>query len=233
MCYSRNMPIATDFLDLNMQNIFHTAVRDMPPVIWKEMGGYDLAERKLILFIPYEDYPYQIPYDIIKITPSNVRFAEELSHRDYLGALLNLGIAREKLGDIIIDDGESYVFCINSITDYITGSLTKVKHTFIKTEVMQGLEFDYKPRFDEIKGSVASLRLDAVISLGFGGSRSHLISYIEDGRVAVNGRIITTNAYNIKPDDIISVRGLGKMQFVRTVSETRKGRIMVILHRYV
>ncbi len=257
LCYRRRIPVATDFLDLNGQNIFHSAVREMPPVIWKEMGGYDLAERKLILFIPYEGYPYQTPYGIIEITPSNPKFAEELGHRDYLGALLNLGITREKFGDLIVDNGKAYVFCVNSIADYIADNLTRVRHTLVKTRLLPGraetssdgadaalsdpgteehgggTEFDYLPRFKEIRGSVASVRLDAVIALGFGGSRSRLISYIEEGRVAVNGRIITTNGYNLKGNDIISVRGLGKLQFVQVLSGTRKGRSMILLRKYL
>ena len=233
MCYNRDIPVATDFLDLNGQSIFHTALKDMPPVVRKEMGGYDLAERKLVLFLPYEDYPYEKPYDIIRIAPSDSRFAEELGHRDYLGALLNLGIAREKLGDIIVESGCAYLFCVNSITDYIVSSLSKIRHTCVKAKAVPDMEFNYEPRYEKIQGSVASLRLDAVISLGFGHSRNHIIQYIEAGKVAVNGRIITTNAYGLKDEDIISVRGLGKLKFERAVSETRKGRIMVILRKYI
>lgn len=233
MCYNRDIPVATDFLDLNSQSIYHTAVKDMPPVVRKEMGGYDLAERKLILFLPYEDYPYQLPYDIIRITPSGPRFAEKPGHRDYLGALMNLGIVREKLGDIITDEDGAYVFCVSSVSEYIVSSLSKIRNTFVKAEIMPDMEFDYKPRFEEIQGTVASLRLDSVISLGFGQSRSHIIQYIEAGKVSVNGRIITTNAYGLKENDIVSVRGLGRIQYARAVAETKKGRLMVILRKYI
>lgn len=232
-CYNRDIPVATDFLDLNSQSIYHTAVKDMPPVVRKEMGGYDLAERKLILFLPYEDYPYQLPYDIIRITPSGPRFAEKPGHRDYLGALMNLGIVREKLGDIITDEDGAYVFCVSSVSEYIVSSLSKIRNTFVKAEIMPDMEFDYKPRFEEIQGTVASLRLDSVISLGFGQSRSHIIQYIEAGKVSVNGRIITTNAYGLKENDIVSVRGLGRIQYARAVAETKKGRLMVILRKYI
>lgn len=233
MCYRRSIPVATDFLDLNRQNIFHTAIKDMPPVIRKEMGGYDLAERKLVLFLPYEGYPYRLPYDILRIAPIQPRFAEELGHRDYLGALLHLGIAREKLGDLIVADDGAYVFCVSSIAGYIAENLSQIKHTTVRTKIVPDLEFDCQPRFEEIQGTVASLRLDAVISLGFGRSRGRLISCIEEGRTAVNGRVITTNAYSLKPEDLISVRGLGRLQFVRAVSETRKGRINVLLRKYI
>ncbi|MCM1308148.1 MAG: YlmH/Sll1252 family protein [Butyrivibrio sp.] len=233
MCYNRGISVATDFLDLNGQSIFHTAVKDMPPVVRKEMGGYDLAERKLILFLPYEDFPYSVPYDIIKISPSAPRFAEELGHRDFLGALMSLGIVREKLGDIITDGSLAYVFCVKSVTDYIVSNLSQIRHTFVKAEAVSDKGFSYEPRFESIRGSVASLRLDALISLGFGHSRSRIIQYIEAGKTAVNGKIITSNACVLKEGDIISVRGLGRLKFERAVSETRKGRIMVILRKYI
>ena len=75
--------------------------------------------------------------------------------------------------------------------------------------------------------------MDAVIALGFNSSRSHIISYIEEGKVAVNGRIITSNAYSIKENDVISVRGLGKIRYINTISETKKGRIFVLIHKYI
>lgn len=235
-CYIRNIPYNTDFLDLYKQDLFNSILKELPPVCHQVMGGYDLAERKLVQFLPLgrqqADYSDR-PYSIIKIAPADRRFSEELTHRDYLGAILNLGITREKLGDLIIDGSEAYLLCINSISDYLLNNITKVKHTFVKVSLVDESNWDYVPAFEEIKGTVASLRLDAVIALGFRTSRNHIISYIEDGRVAVNGRIITSNGYNINPLDIISVRGLGKIKFINTVTETKKGRQMVIINKYI
>ncbi len=243
-CYNRGIPVCTDFLDLNKQTIFDSMVSvgthkgasgsKLPPVSFFAAGGYDLAERKVIVFLPYEDFSYDdVPYDIIKISPANPKFAEPLTHRDYLGAVIGLGVSRDKFGDVLVVEEGAYIFSIKSITSYITGNLCQVRHTTVKSEVIDSLDFDYTPRFREIQGTVASLRLDSVIALGFGSSRSHLISYIENGRVAVNGRIITSNAYNLKPEDIISVRGLGKIKFINSVTSTKKGRIVVIIYKYI
>ena len=89
------------------------------------------------------------------------------------------------------------------------------------------------PSYKEITGSVASLRLDAMISLAFGESRSHSVSAIEGGLVFVNGKLVTTNAYNLKEGEIISVRGKGRFRYMYTKSETKKGRYMVVLNLYV
>lgn len=129
-------------------------------------GGYDTAERKMIIFLPYEDFPYNQPYDIIRIKPANPRFAESLTHRDYLGSLMGLGITRDKLGDVVLDDGCAYVFADANISDYIISGLCQVKHTTVTASTVDKLDFNYTPAFEEIKGTVASLRLDSVISLG-------------------------------------------------------------------
>lgn len=234
-CYYRNIPVTSDFLDLNSQSLFNGIIGSLPDVKWIMNGGYDLAERKVITFLPSYCDADSAPsgYSIIQIQPVNRKFSEELNHRDYLGAIINLGITRNKIGDILVTEDFAYFFCIESICGYIIENLTKIKHTFVKCIVVSDVDFNYEPSFQEIRGSIASLRLDNVIALGFAGSRSHLISYIEEGKIAVNGRIITSNAYNIKPGDIISVRGLGKIKFISGLSSTKKGRLMVLINKYV
>ncbi len=232
-CFNRNCECSTDFLDLAQQAEFNSIIKELPPVSYKIMGGYDLSERKVIVFLPYEDFPLNIPYSIIKIEPANAKFSEELGHRDYLGSLVGLGVTRDKFGDILIDGKNAYVFVMNDMSDYVRDNLNKVRNTIVRTSYVDAVDFDYHPRFTEITGSVASLRLDAVIALGFSISRNHVVSYIEDGRVYVNGRLITTNAYNLKDNDIISVRKLGRIQFMNAISSTRKGRLMVSIRRMI
>ena len=94
-------------------------------------------------------------------------------------------------------------------------------------------EFRYSPNIKEVRGTVSSLRLDSLLSLAFSASRSKLVAYIENGKVFVNGKLITSNGYQIKEDDIISVRGLGRFQFKETLSQTKKGRYYVTLHLYI
>lgn len=232
-CYSRNCQTETDFLDMASQSEFNSIVNQLPPVFFQFMGGYDLAERRCLVFIPYKDFPTYVPFDIVKITPVNRKFAEELTHRDYLGSIIGLGIVRDKFGDIIVKEDLAYVFVMKDISEYVVNNLSKVRNTMVNVELVVDGDFTFEPRYTEITGSVASLRLDAVIALGFGLSRNHIVSYIEDGRVFVNGRIITTNAYNLKENDIISVRKLGRIQFMNSITQTKKGRIMVSIRRMI
>lgn len=232
-CYYRNIPVETDFLDLYRQNLFNTILKELPPVSHKVMGGYDLAERKVVLFLPDDTYESYIPFSIIKIVPVHIKFFEELTHRDYLGSILALGISRDKIGDIIVKKDCAYLFCTNSLAAFLEENITKIRNTFVKAQIITDAEFDYLPDFEVIKGNVASVRLDAVTALAFRISRNHIIDYIEEGKVYVNGRIITSNAYSLKPSDIISVRGLGKIQYAGAGNETRKGRIMITINKYI
>lgn len=233
LCYNRDIPACTDFLDLNRQTCFYRHINELPPVCHTMLGGYEEAERRIIMFYPYEGYGYSLPYTIIKIKAVNGKFADKLNHRDYLGALLNLGIVRDKVGDILVNEYEAYVFVVNSMAEYVCENLIRVKHTMVICSVVEHIDFDYVPRTIRIEGSVASLRLDALIALGFCMSRNHIISYISEGRTAVNGKIITSNGYSLKEGDIISVRGLGKIKYTGSLKSTRKGRLIVNIDKYI
>ena len=155
------------------------------------------------------------------------------THRDYLGALMNLGISRTKTGDIIVQDKQAYLIVSESIADYICENLTRIRHTSVMCRQIDWQEFDYKPQVKEVMGSIASVRLDAVIGLAFSQSRSKLTGYISEEKVQVNGKVITSNAYNLKENDLISVRGLGKFRYKGTSAVTKKGRLMASVEVFV
>ena len=103
----------------------------------------------------------------------------------------------------------------------------------VKTEIREVDEISYEPRFEEIKGTVPSIRLDTVLSTAYPLSRSKMTSYIEAGRVFVNGKLITSNGYHLKEEDIISVRGLGKIRYEGMLSETKKKRCLISIKKYI
>lgn len=168
---------------------------------------------------------------VLKIAPLNKKYAEELTHRDYLGAILNLGIDRSKTGDILVRDTDAVLFVKPQLRSFLMEELTRIRHTsvFVSEEPLQ--EFDYSPRYEEIKGTVASVRLDSLLSLAFSSSRSKLTGLIEGGKVFVNGRLMTTNSYQVREGDIISVRGMGKFRFCERLSITKKNRIYVLIYK--
>ncbi len=232
--YNRNIITFSDFLNLNELNILHTTPKNMFPSRYETFGGYGLSERQLAAFLPDALYFECIwPVKVIRVTPVNRRFAEELTHRDYLGSLMNLGIERCKLGDILIDKDTAYIFAKEEIAPYIAENLTRIRHTMVQAVIGEAEEFSYTPSFEVIKGTVPSIRLDTVLSVAYPMSRSKLVNYIEAGKVFVNGKLITSNGYHIKDGDILSVRGVGRIMFDEILSETKKGRYMISVKKYI
>lgn len=231
MSYQRGIPFFSDFLTLNEQDILNQIQSKMPPICIRTMGGYNLAERKIAAFYPEESFCEVSPIECLSIKPLNQKFSEDLTHRDYLGSLVNLGIDRAVLGDIILSDNCAFLFCHEKISSFIVNELVRIRHTPVMVSVS---EFDESVviKKEEITGFVASLRLDAVLSLVTKISRSKAISLIEEAKVFVNGKLITTNSYNLKENDIISVRGIGKFQYKSISGTSKKGRIFVTLEKY-
>ena len=234
IAYTREIVTFSEFLNLNELNILHTTPKDMLLSQYKTYGGYGLSERQMAAFLPDAlYYDYQYPIQIIEISPVNRKLAEELSHRDYLGAVMNLGIERCKLGDILIEDGKAILFAKEELAGYIMEHLTRIRHTTVKTSILSAFEDSYEPRYEELKGTVASVRLDTVLSLAYPLSRSKITGLIEGARVFVNGKLVTSNGYRLKEGDILSVRKMGRIGYNGILSETKKGRYMVSIRKYI
>ncbi len=232
--YQRGIVTFSDFLNLNELNILHTTPKQELHTGYVTFGGYDYSERQMVAFLPDAlCYSYEYPISVLKISPLQKKFSEPLSHRDYLGSILNLGIERCKLGDILVLDDGAILFAHHSLEDYLRDEIRRIRHTSVQVQAVELREFSYEPNTKPIKGTVSSLRLDSLLALAFSSSRSKLVSYIEAGKVFVNGKLITSNGYQLKENDIVSARGLGRFRYVETVSETKKGRYFVTIELYV
>ncbi len=232
--FTKNIVIFSDFLNLNELNILHTTPKDELFTCFETYGGYESAERQMAAFLPDAlYYDYQYPVRVLEITAINSRFAENLTHRDYLGSLMNLGLERSRFGDILVEEDRTLLFAEEEIADYLAENLTQVRHTQVRVIVRDLEDIQYEPRYQAIKGNVPSLRLDAVISAAFPMSRSKMTPYIEGGKVFVNGKLITSNGYQLKDGDLISVRGLGKIRYAGLLSKTRKGRYVVSIQKFI
>lgn len=188
---------------------------------YKVFGGYNNATRNKVCFYVFES-EYNFNIDIIKIT-YNKKFSRELSHSDFLGSILGLGISRDLVGDIIINNS-TYIFLDNSISDYILANYEYVGKTKVKVE--KNNEFQLPIETKEIANfSFSSLRIDTVISSVFNISRNTSKELIEKDRVFRNYMVVNNCNKTIEEGDIISVRSYGKFQFIEETGTTKKGKV--------
>jgi RNA-binding protein YlmH len=232
--FHKNIPVFTDFLNLNEQHLLLSVKKDFPDISFSMQGGFEFSERKMASFYPkYEMEEPLFPICVLQISPLNKKFADKLSHRDYLGAILNLGIDRGITGDILIKEDKAFLFCKEKIAPFIIENLVKIKHTHVSCETANEDSYLIKPELKEIKGSVASVRLDAVLSLAFSESRNNVSKYISGGKVFVNSRLIESNSHMLHEKDVVSVRGLGKFIYKEVLNQTKKGRYYITIQKYI
>ena len=227
---NRGIYLYSDFLNLYEQTVLYDEIK----YGYSLFGGFPDAERKTACFGDENDLGYSPtpPVVIICIEPLSAKFSDDLTHRDFLGSLIGLGIKRETLGDIIIKDNKGYLFCLDSITGFIIDNLIKVKHTSVSCSICETLPENALPQPTEKTVIVASLRLDGIISAVYNISRSKSSSLIDGEKVFINGKLIKNNSFPLKENDTISVRGHGRFKFKEISGDTRKGRIRVLCEVY-
>lgn len=233
IAYEKNIYTYSDFLNINELSILNQIKETLPPVTLSITGGNTYAERKIAVFSPEEIY-YQetIPIAVLSIAPLNSKFAQPLTHRDFLGAILNLGIKRNKIGDIFVKENHAYIYCKEDISKYIIDNLFKIKRTTVSVQMSQNETLNVTPNFKEITGTISNIRLDSLIATAFQTARNSIINYIHEGKVFINGKLTTSNGAAVKAGDIISVRGKGRFVFEGVIKETKKGRNLIKINIY-
>ncbi len=222
---SANRICATHFLDPAEAAEAEDFIRFHPDANCIFAGGYENAERARLFFLPdyidKEDFPANEHIHAIKITCS---FGKP-THRDFLGALMNLGIKRETIGDILVSDDCAYIVCTPQISGFITDNLTKVGRLGIKCTLCTLNEIHaVAPEYDVISGTVATLRVDAAVGLAFSISRTKAAELIADGRLSVNHREQLNVSATLCEGDLLSMRGFGRAKLVNIGGLSKKGR---------
>ena len=197
-------------------------------------GGHEAAERKILAAgDETEAGPPELPISVIAVAPKNEKYAEELTHRDYLGAILGLGIERSLIGDILLKGKQAWFFCLSPAAEMMETSLTQVCRTAVEARVTEPDIPDLQPEYASVRINVASERLDAVAAAFAGISRGQAEKLFGAEKVFVNGRIASDRSMRLKEGDIISVRGIGKAVYDGIGHETKKNRLWVNLRKYV
>ncbi len=189
-------------------------------------GGYDGAERCVAAFGQDCDHA-TFPVCIITVKPKSKKFSEKLTHRDFLGSLMGLGIKREMIGDIVVSDNTGYVMCLDKISKYIIQNLVSVRRTTVCCELADALPENTLRVPEESRIAVASERLDVLVSAIYRLSRNEAKEYFLSHCVFVNSRICENLSYIPKTGDVISVRGSGRFIYNGVTGKTRKNRLMI------
>ena len=198
-------------------------------------GGYTDAERKMLIYLPeYLDESYLSTDDSpivciqVKWSPQNT-----LTHRDFLGALMGAGIARETVGDICVDKSGAVIFVTAEIASYLLENVTIVGRVKVSLQRICLAEAAIpSPELEVIRDTVASLRLDSLVSSGFRIGRNLAAQYISTGKAALDGLPCEKPDKPVPEGAKISVRGLGKIRLAEINGKTKKDRISVTIHKY-
>ena len=222
----------TDFLGLMEQSLLAEALGFAK---YKAFGGACGAERVVVRFGNEEDIGYDEPFpiSILRISPKSQKFADRLSHRDFLGSLMNLGIERRCLGDIVIIDNEGYLFCLSDIARYISDSLTRIKHTEVTVteidSIPEGELYKTERRVVQASGE----RLDAIVARVFSLSRDDAQRLFTKGLVFLSGKEVTSTSKTPRVGEVVSVRGFGRFIYRGIASLSKKGKLNIEVDIYV
>lgn len=219
----------TNFLSLAEQDLLYRATKEYMSDNINTSGGMEGAERIMARFGSPKEFGYEMDYPIVclRVSPVMKKFAEDLTHRDYLGALMHLGIKRELLGDIVIHDKTAYLFCEEHISDYIVENLTKIRHTSVSSEKTTELPAEVSPHLEEQEFIVSAERADAIVAKIYHLSRSQSLDLFRSQKIFVGGRLFENNSGCFPAGSIVSVRGYGRFRYDGALQETKKGRLKI------
>lgn len=230
----KNIPANTCFLSPRELEMARYLFGDVPGLY--AFGGYADAERKMLIYLPEyleEDALYDSGSPCVCLRADFYQ-ADSPSHRDFLGALMGAGIGRETVGDICVGKSQCDFFVTAEMAPHLLQSFTSAGRTKLHLSQIPLTQAQIpEPEVREIKDTLASLRLDSVISSGFRIGRSLASQYISAGKASIDGLPCEKPDKPVAEGSRVSVRGLGKIRLVQINGKTKKDRISVVIHRYV
>jgi len=217
----------SDFMDLRQQELAQAVAVNEPTIEWHLDGGYEQAERKRLVVFPHWEAEADARIAFLRIIHKDFK-EQSIAHRDYLGAVLNLGLKREKLGDIVVQNTTAFLIADVGIADFVCQQLTRVKYSTVMAKIISSGDFIFQsPELKVLQMSMASLRLDVAIAAAFNLSRSDADTYIEAGSARINHMEVNKCSASVTAGDLISVRGLGRFRLEEIGGLSRKGRHQV------
>lgn len=198
-------------------------------ILYYKSGGYAGAERCRYAFYPYEEINKNVNISVLRAKYSS-QFGK-LQHSDVLGAIMNLGIEREKIGDLIVQEDEIIIFVDKEIENYIICNLTKIKRSNVHFSVYDG-KITYTPKIQYQKKIVSSIRIDVIVAALSNISRQKAQHLIKAGFVKLNHVVLEESSKVCNNNSVISIRGYGRFCFVEIVKKTKKDHYVVLVGKY-
>ena len=240
MVEKKNKIEYTDFLDLAQIELVQKFINKIRIENYMSYGGFNQAERKMFVIYPEKFNSIVVEKNLKNIVQIiRIQLPDDLkgkyTHRDYLGAVVKLGVKREKIGDIIVDNNGADIIVDKDISKFLLenlGSLTRFSKSKITVESIEDLR-PVEIRKQELEIIVSSLRLDNVISELARCSRNKALDVINMERVFVNFQCETKKTKQIKPGDMVTIRGKGRFFIKELVGQTRSGRIVISIEKFI
>lgn len=223
----------TAFLDPFGQEIAEIVAANFDGLQVSFDGGYSGAERQRAMF-RHEDFRGTPAWEIAVVQAAWKGEFAHISHRDVLGALMGLGIEREIIGDIQLQQGTARIVVAENMADFLLRNCVQFGAVSVHC-ILDDLSSltPREERCKEIRATVASLRVDSIAAAGFGMSRSRAATDIAAEKLKLNWQTVKHASQSVKEGDMLSMRGRGRLEVTEIRGQTKKGRISVLLHRYI
>ncbi len=229
ICDRNNIPKYLGFLSIE-ESVLAEHLLSKRNISFSLYGGFSDATRKMLGCFPEWMSEYTFP-----ITPLTFIFREEdtLSHRDFLGSLMGLGIKRETVGDILVEKGRAVVFVIDEIADYILNEIKKIGRTGVKISKGYNGNLPKGDSLQDFSVTISSQRIDCVVSALGSFSRNTACEKIAFGLVSINSVVCEKTTKTVSQGDVVTIRGKGKFIIDSISDKTRKDRIVLRYKKYV
>ena len=240
--WKRNSVEHTDFLDMRQKQLLEKLLRDIKFTRYIVSGAYKTAERTVLIIYPEkldevfenQNFDYNSIFRAIRIIIPN-ELKRLYSHRDYLGAVIKIGIKREKVGDIITSKDGADIIVLKEAEKYITEGLkglTRFSKSEFKSLKIEELNSE-EPKTEVLNIIIPSMRVDSIVSEAIRTSRAKATNIIKEERVFVNHELVTKSSRELKEKDLITVRGKGRFKIGKILNETKKGNLVVEIEKSI
>ena len=226
LCYTRQKPVFSQFLSEAKQALAQKVLQSIYFDNYIFFGGSENCERKMLGVFYNEPEQSAFPISAIEF---KYRVCDKLKHRDFLGTLMSLGIGRDTVGDILVENGRTVVFVKSELKDYIESQIFKIGGAGVKIVPPNLANLPQGRGTEEMSLTVSSLRFDNIVAAVSGFSRDKTAKLILSGETTLNFVVTQNVSCRVKDGDTFTIRGKGKFKLDKVLGETKKGRHKILV----